>query len=79
METNCLVQITETVAVPAQTVAPNTGREASAGEERNWESFPQPAGWSLHWDNDGLLKADPVPGLPGPASEDVDPPTETKR
>ena len=75
METKCLVQITETVA-------PSTGREASAGEERNWESFPQPAGWSANWDHEGLLRAD-VPllreDLPQTASEDVEPSTGTKR
>jgi hypothetical protein len=62
METKCLLKVTETVA-------PNTGRETTAGTERNWESFPQPAGWSLHWDNEGLEDAD----LPHTRSENASP------
>ncbi len=68
MNSKCVLQITESIA-------PNTGRETTAREKRNWESFPQPCGWSLHWDNEGLLRADPSEI----GAEDVEQPSGAKR
>lgn len=57
MKTKTGVQA-RTMIASAFEMAPNTGREDSANAERMWESFPQPAGWAVRWDNEGLLYAD---------------------
>lgn len=49
---------TKTVAKVAEVAGPSTQREASGNGHRKWESFPQPCGWALRWDNEGLVHAD---------------------
>jgi hypothetical protein len=66
---------TKRVLQVLDTTTPNTGREPVAGEERQWESFPQPCGWALHWDNEGLLRAD----LPQTDAGDTEPLTGARR
>ncbi len=72
METKSTTQVASLAKNECATTAPSTGREASASAERRWESFPQPAGWSLYWDNEGLAWADAPHETPQPAAPDAD-------
>jgi len=42
------------------TPKPKSSAQTEKTEERQWESFPKPRGWSMDWDERGL-----VPGRPG--------------
>lgn len=45
----------KTVTIPATPAQPVT----PAGPPKQWEAFPEPKGWSMQWDNSGLV---PSPG-----------------
>lgn len=50
---------TEVVRSAAASVGSGVlGEDQGCPEKRQWESFPQPCGWSLRWENEGLLYPD---------------------
>ncbi len=44
-------------SAPAVSVSSGTTRTSNP-PPRQWESFPQPCGWSLRWENEGLRYAE---------------------
>jgi hypothetical protein len=52
------METTETKTTPET----NPAEQDEKTPDRHWESFPKPRGWSMDWDERGL-----VPGRPGTA------------
>ncbi|MBN1248144.1 MAG: hypothetical protein JXC32_10835 [Anaerolineae bacterium] len=51
----------KTVTTPTPQNPPVT----PAGTPKQWDAFPQPKGWSLEWDNSGLVPPQSTtPGKP---------------
>lgn len=61
-------QTTVTLDTPAADATPSPGAAEAGGQTllpQQWESFPQPAGWSVDWDFEELEKAPRLNGRSG--------------
>ena len=57
------METTETKTTPRT----NPAEQDERTPDRHWESFPKPRGWSMDWDERGL-----VPGRPGTAKSNLE-------
>lgn len=53
------------IAITTQTTTATTGPTTAACTPKQWDAFPEPKGWSMQWDNSGLVSPQNTrPGKP---------------